>query len=195
MSVTDIRPLKTALRSKYRAVRRQMLPDIRKEADRCIAERIRLLQQYQACITLLAYVSTDIEVDTLGIINNALKDGKRVAVPRCVDGTRRMEFYYITCIDELQTGSFGVLEPSADPQRLITEFSSSICLVPALSYDHSGYRLGYGKGYYDRFLANYDGYVVGICYSNCVQASLPHGRYDRRVSLLVTEQSVQNTVV
>ena len=195
MSITDIRPLKTALRQKYRTIRLQMPTDVRATADERIADRVRSLRQYQSCSMLLTYVSTDIEVDTLHIIDTALQDGKTVAVPRCVDGTRLMEFYRILSIDELHAGSFGVREPAADPDRLISDFSSSMCIVPAFSYDWRGYRLGYGKGYYDRFLANYSGDIIGICYSNCVQRSLPHGRYDRRVKLLVTEKYIRRTAI
>ncbi len=195
MSMTDIRPIKTALRNQYRTIRQQMSAEARDKADMRIAERVRGLRQYQSCRTLLTYVSTDIEVDTTRIINNALQDGKCVAVPRCVDGTRRMEFYRISSLNELQPGTFGVLEPLADPERLVADDSASLCIVPALSYDWRGYRLGYGKGYYDRYLADYGGNVIGICYHNCVQRSLPHGRFDRRVSLLITDQYIRRTKI
>ncbi len=193
MSMTDIRPLKDRLRQKYRDIRLDMPAQMREDADARIAERIISLTQYQACHTLLTYVSTEIEVDTLRIINNALRDGKRVAVPRCVPNTRNMEFYQILSLDELSVGAFGVLEPTPSSDRLLSDVSSSLCIVPALSYDFSGYRLGYGKGYYDRYLAKYSGDIVGICYSCCVQHSLPHGRYDRNVSLLITEKYIRRT--
>lgn len=195
MPMNDIRPLKKELRDKYRGIRLQMPSDVRQQADERIAERIRNLHQYHSCNTLLVYVSTDIEVDTHHLINQALLDDKCVAVPRCIDGTRQMEFYRITSLDDLQVGAFGVLEPSADSDRLIVDYSASMCIVPALSYDWCGYRLGYGKGYYDRFLSNYGGDIIGVCYSNCVQRSLPHGRYDRHVSLLVTEKYIRRTSI
>ena len=195
MSITDVRPLKQELRRKYRDIRQQMPSDARRCADERIAERVLNLQQYRACDTLLIYVSTDIEVDTYRIINSALRDGKCVAVPRCVSGTRQMEFYRILSMDELQAGAFGVLEPPADPTRLITDDNASLCVVPALCYDWRGYRLGYGKGYYDRFLAHFCGDIIGVCYSNCIQRSLPHGRYDRQVSLLVTEKYIRRTSI
>ena len=65
--------------------------------------------------------------------------------------------------------------------------------MPALCYDWKGFRLGYGKGYYDRFLDTYDGFTVGIVYSSCVRRSLPHGRFDRPVDLLVTEDYIRRT--
>jgi len=194
MSVTDIRPIKTELRQKYRSLRQSMPPEIKKQRDEAIADQVRRLWQYNSNSILLIYVSTAIEVDTFCIIRRALEDGKRVAVPRCVPDSRQMDFYYIQSIEELAPGMFGVLEPEANPDRLYDERDGGLCIVPAFSYDWQGYRLGYGKGYYDRFLSRFEGNIVGICYSDCVQRTLPHGRYDRPVELLVTEKFLRRTV-
>ncbi|MBR5134772.1 MAG: 5-formyltetrahydrofolate cyclo-ligase [Clostridia bacterium] len=191
MQVKDIRPIKQELRERYKEQRRAMETADKQKKDRRISDAVRRLWQYQSCRTLLCYVSTAIEVDTRMIIKRALEDGKRVAVPRCVPGTRLMEFYYIESLDELLPGSFGVDEPNPDPSRLLTDMSEGLCLVPALSYDLSGYRLGYGKGYYDRYLAAFGGSLVGLCYGDCVERHLPHGRYDRPVETLVTEQYIR----
>ena len=193
MSLIDIRPIKTELRQKYRSLRQSMPQEIKDERDEAISRQVRRLWQYQNNDILLIYVSTAIEVDTFRIIRNAIEDGKKVAVPRCIPDSRNMEFYYIDSTDDLAPGMFGVLEPAADPQRLYTENDGGLCIVPAFSYDWAGYRLGYGKGYYDRFLSRFQGNIVGICYSDCVQRSLPHGRYDRPVELLVTEKYLRRT--
>ena len=193
MPVGDIRPLKNELREQSKAFRREMSPELKRHHDEAIRARVTGLWQYRSCKTLLTYVSTAIEVDTRRIIERALADGKQVAVPRCVPGTRDMEFYLIRGLDELEPGTFGVLEPRPDPARLVKDFSSGLCLIPALCYDWHGYRLGYGKGYYDRFLANFGGHMVGICYSECVRRKLPHGRFDRPAELLVTERYLRRT--
>ena len=104
-----------------------------------------------------------------------------------------MEFFFINSLDELQPGAFGVLEPDPSIHEKLADLSSGLCLVPAFSYDWQGYRLGYGKGYYDRFLSRFGGDIIGICYSDCVQRSLPHGRFDRPVDLLVTEKYLRRT--
>ena len=194
MPVMDIRPIKTELRQKYRSLRQSMPQEIKEQKDAAIATQVRRLWQYQRNNILLIYVSTSIEVDTFRIIRQALEDGKRVAVPRCVPDTRNMEFYYIDSIDELDPGMFGVLEPDPIAENLYSESDGGLCIVPAFSYDWRGYRLGYGKGYYDRFLSRFEGNMVGICYSECVQRSLPHGRFDRPVELLVTESYLRRTV-
>ncbi len=170
-----------------------MQPEDKARRDATITERVRSLWQYQRCRLLLIYVSTPIEVDTRSLIAQALADGKTVAVPRCVPGTRQMEFYRIDGLDELEKGMFGVLEPVPQRHELVTDFSRSLCVVPAFSYDWHGFRLGYGKGYYDRFLSKYEGVMIGICYSDCVQQKLPHGRFDRPVELLVTERYLRRT--
>lgn len=193
MPITDIRPIKSELRQKYRSLRQSMPQEIKAQKDEAIAAQVRRLWQYQRNSVLLIYVSTAIEVDTFGIIKQAIEDGKRVAVPRCVPDTRNMEFYYIHSTDELKPGMFGVLEPDANEEYLYKESDGGLCIVPAFSYDWRGYRLGYGKGYYDRFLSRFEGSMVGICYSECVQRSLPHGRFDRPVELLVTEHYLRRT--
>lgn len=193
MPVGDIRPLKNELREQSKLFRREMTPELKRHHDDAIRARVTGLWQYRSCKTLLTYVSTSIEVDTRELILTALEDGKRVAVPRCVPGTRDMEFYYIRSFVDLEPGTFGVLEPVPGKAIKMTDFSSGLCLVPALCYDWKGYRLGYGKGYYDRFLAKFGGRMIGICYHECVRRRLPHGRYDRPVELLVTDTYLRRT--
>jgi 5-formyltetrahydrofolate cyclo-ligase len=193
MPIAYIRPIKEGLRQKYRQLRIDLDPAEKARRDETIARRVTSLWQYQRCRLFLVYVSTAIEVDTYRLIEQALADGKTVAVPRCVPGTRQMEFYRIQGIDELEKGMFGVLEPLPREENLIKDFSGSLCVVPAFSYDWYGFRLGYGKGYYDRFLSRYTGTMIGICYSDCVQRKLPHGRYDRPAELLVTERYLRRT--
>ena len=67
----------------------------------------------------------------------------------------------------------------------------SFCVLPGLGFDLEGYRLGYGKGYYDRFLSRYPGVTAGVCYTACLKTQLPHGRYDRRADILVTEKFIK----
>ena len=188
----DIRPVKAGLREYYRKIRLEMSETEKSERDRLILQRLTGLWQYKSCKTLLTYVSKDIEVDTKGLISKALAEGRAVAVPKCVEGTK-LEFYYISGLGDLSPGTFGVLEPDVQKCVRAADFKDSLCIVPALCYDWKGFRLGYGKGYYDRFLDTYDGFTVGIVYSSCVRRSLPHGRFDRPVDLLVTEDYIRRT--
>ncbi|MCI8351304.1 MAG: 5-formyltetrahydrofolate cyclo-ligase [Oscillospiraceae bacterium] len=182
----DIRQVKKDLRDKFKGLRRAMSPEQKAEADHRIRNRVFSTYQYKGAAMLLTYVSTAIEVDTKKIIRQAWEDGKIVCVPRCREGERLMDFYEITSFDQLEKGAFGVLEPIPEQCRKVTQFDDSLCIVPGLGFDHFGFRLGYGKGYYDRFLSRYDGFKVGICYNECISHRLPRGRYDVPIDLLAT---------
>lgn len=187
MQGIDIRPFKMRLRGEIKSWRRNLAPEWKAAADEKIRGRVLGLREYAACTTLLTYVSLPIEVDTLGLIARAFADGKRVAAPRCIEGTHEMEFYEVVSMDDLAPQAFGVLEPVKERCRLLTDFSGSACLVPALAYDRAGYRLGYGAGYYDRFLSVYPGPKIGLVYAQNLRRSLWKGRYDVPVDLIVTE--------
>lgn len=186
----DIRIYKNELRAKYKSIRFNMSNEEKSLLDEKIYSKLCSLISYKSCKTVFIYVSTPIEVDTRRFIMKALSDGKTVAVPRCISGTRNMSFHVIKSLDELEKGAFSVDEPIDNPKMVITDYNQSICIVPALCFDKSGFRLGYGKGYYDRFLSKYTGAVIGICYSNCITNSLITGRYDRKCDVVVTDKGV-----
>lgn len=189
----DIREYKKGFRNKYKLIRREMSAEIKASRDKAIFLKLVELDSYKNADVVLSYVSTDIEVDTIEFIKYALNDNKIVAVPRCVEGTRDMIFYVIKSLDDLESGSFSVLEPVPERCEELSEFDDAFCIVPALVYDRYGFRLGYGKGYYDRFLsAHKNMHRVGICYCCCTVTKLVHGRFDVSVNTLVTEKYVKN---
>lgn len=190
----DIREYKSQLRSKFKKFRTDMSAEEKSLLDSRITARFLGTKLYKECTVLLTYVSTQIEVDTINIIQTALKDGKTVAVPRCVEGTRDMVFYIIGSLDDLETGAFSVLEPVPRKCAELTEFGGAVCIVPALAYDMEGYRLGYGKGYYDRFLSAHPGMCnVGIEYCGCTVQKLYRGKFDVAADYLVTEKYFKKT--
>lgn len=190
----DIRVVKSRIRDEMKEYRRCLSPEEKAAMDGAIFQRLCRVRQYQAAGLVLVYVSMPIEVETREIIRHAWSQGKRVAVPYCVEGTREMEFYEIKSFDQLEKRTFGVEEPRPQDCPRLEEFPvSSVCVVPALAYDTAGYRMGYGGGYYDRFLSHYRGTKVGIVYCRCVSRRLIHGRYDVPVDLLVTEKYIRGT--
>ena len=188
--VIDIRPIKKKLRAEARAMRRSMSPETKQTFDRKIKNKLINLWAVREADAILCYVSTEIEVDTREFITALLQMGKPVAVPRCEGENSNMNFYYINSLDELLPGSFGVDEPEPTTQRLVTETANTLCIVPAFMFDKSGYRLGYGKGYYDRYLSRYKGSTIGICYNENIKEELFHGKYDRAVDMIVTEKNI-----
>ncbi len=186
----DLREYKKNLREKRKRRRMAMLPEQKSTMDSRIARRVVSLHQYDNAHTVMIYASTPIEVDTFEIIKRAFEDGKRVALPRCIKGTRNMEFHYIQSLDDLECGTFNVLEPKPELET-VTDFNGAIMIVPALGLDSFGYRLGYGGGYYDRYLARDDFVTVGICYADDYMYRMFHGRYDCPLGLIVTDRFVR----
>ncbi|MDD6174436.1 MAG: 5-formyltetrahydrofolate cyclo-ligase [Firmicutes bacterium] len=186
----DIRVEKERLRAQNRQLRERLSPEEKLQQDLRIAARLLSLPQYRSCDTLFVYVSKPpLEVDTSYLIQAGWAQGKFVAAPRCVPGTREMQFYLIERPQNLAPGSFGVREPVPERCPAAQATKRSLCVVPGISFDQAGYRLGYGKGYYDRFLAGFPGKTVGICYEENLLAVLPHGRFDRPVDWIITEKS------
>ncbi|MBR4287189.1 MAG: 5-formyltetrahydrofolate cyclo-ligase [Clostridia bacterium] len=188
--VIDIRPLKKKLRAEAREMRRAMSPDRKQSLDRKIKNKLLNLWSVREAKAVLCYVSTDIEVDTREFINALLAMGKRVAVPRCEGEKSNMNFYYINSLDELDVGSFGVDEPDPTKHIMVGDTKDCVCIVPAFMFDKQGFRLGYGKGYYDRYLSRYKGSTIGICYSENLVDELFHGKYDRTVDMIITEKDI-----
>lgn len=187
----NIKEIKTGLRKKFRAYREDLPVGKKNVFDASIKHNLLKLNEYQENDILFLYVSKQIEVDTFGIMEQCWKDGKTVAVPRCVDGTRDMDFYIIKGPEDLEKGTFGVMEPIVERCEKVVDLSQGLCVVPGLCFDARGFRLGYGKGYYDRFLSLFGGSTAGICYAECVQWNLPHGYFDRPVDVLVTENYIR----
>lgn len=141
---------------------------------------------------ILIYVSGELEIGTRKLMEYYLKDSKtgicRVLCPKCEKGSNIMHFYVINSFDDLEAGSYGILEPKSYCER-VDVFDRPMCIVPALSYDRKGYRLGFGKGFYDRFLADFMGITVGLCCEKCVpDGELPHEEHDLRVDFVITER-------
>ena len=187
MAIIDIRTVKKELRADCKDYRKSLRLAEKAKMDEAIFQRLIALPAYRQARLVLIYMSTPIEVATFRLMEYALKQGKTVGAPRCADTGTTMDFYRITGMADLEPGTFSVLEPIPGKCKKLKRFGSSVCIVPGLSFDDEGYRLGYGKGYYDRFLGKYPGKTICICYQNCLRPILPHGRYDRAVDILVTE--------
>ncbi len=190
--MSEIREKKARIREKFKQIRKSVIGEEKARLDNDICKNFLSSATYMYNDTFLMYSPVRDEIDINLIARTALKDGKRLAYPRCVQGTNKMDFYYVTSLDELSKGSFGILEPPENPNNKFdrTSSSSAVCLLPAVVYDKRGYRLGYGKGYYDRYLSTYKGSVIGIIYKRLITDNVPHGRFDITADALITEEGV-----
>ncbi|WBY64912.1 5-formyltetrahydrofolate cyclo-ligase [Thermocaproicibacter melissae] len=191
MYIRNIKEKKMELRQQNREFRRSLSAETKSVLDRAILKKVLSLREYEQADVVYTYVSKAEETDTIALIHTALREGKVVAVPRCLPETTSMEFLEISSLDDLERGTYGVLEPIPGKCPPVREAKNAFCVVPGLCFDSKGYRLGYGKGYYDRFLSGFRGFTVGLCYSGCIRWNLPHGYYDRPVDVLITEKFIR----
>lgn len=169
--------------------RRSMDKNTMQKFDAAIYNNIVHLPQLKSAENILCYISTEIEVGTRQLISTLINEGKNVFAPRCKG--KEMSFFRLANLDDTKTGAFGISEPLGDDE--ITVFFETVCIVPALMFDKSGYRLGYGGGYYDRFLREYSGTSIGICYNEFI-GTVPREEHDLPVDMLVTEDMIYDNL-
>lgn len=169
--------------------RRKSLQSIEKSAkDTAITKNLLDLDKVKKASVVLPFVSTKDEVDTSDFIAECIKNGKTVAVPRCNDECN-MEFCVITSFSDLEKGMYGIYEPKEHCTVLDAEnIIDSVLIVPGLCFNNDGFRLGYGKGYYDRFISRYKGYSIGVCYKEFLTDEIPTDEYDKPVDTVITDR-------
>lgn len=190
---------KRGLRRQMKALRDGLGAEERERVDGAICANLLSLAAYQRADVVLPYLSFGSEVDTRRLIGHALDAGKIVALPRVVEGERAMRWYRVFGLDGLERSALGVEEPPVDPVREVDPLASSraLAIVPALTFDAQGYRLGYGGGFYDAFLAVFPGVSAGLCRDVQFVDDL-HGlgvveAHDLSVDVVVTEQCLVKT--
>lgn len=156
-----------------------------------IIKKVTSSTLYKSAEAVLCYSSLKDEVDTKYLMKLIHDDGKKLALPRCIKSDGQMNFYVVDDLEnQLENGSYNVLEPNIDICKEINSFDNSIIIVPGLSFDHKGYRLGYGKGYYDRFLEKHSLISIGLCYNCLIKNELPIDKYDLPVNYVITESHI-----
>ncbi len=140
--------------------------------------------------TFLVYISFNSEVGTSALIQYLLEHKKKVAVPFCCG--KIMDFYFINSADELVEGKFGIPSVDINKAEKAESFDNTLCIVPAVSFDNNGNRLGYGGGYYDRFLSKNNIPTVGLCYQRCISNIIPAEDNDIAIDYILTEAQLWN---
>lgn len=187
----SLRVVKNELRRKYSSLRASIPDELHREASEKIAEYFLESDIYKNADTVLMYLSINREVRTRALVDRILSDGKRLALPVCFDDGK-MTFKYITSRESLVKGKFSAPEPD-DTCEEYHGGVPTVCVIPAIAFDRRGYRLGYGKGYYDRYLSRFDVVRVGFSFDELLVDSLPHGRFDAACDAVITEKGVYLT--
>ena len=196
MAQSTIDPGKDPADSRKQLLRRAVREEIRSldpayctQADRKIRETLFSLPEYGSAHTVFCFVSLPSEVNTRPILEHILSSGKTLAVPRSV-GNGIMQAHVITDPEkDLSRGMYGIFEPSASLPSLPPE-AFDLILVPCCTCSHTGKRLGFGGGYYDRFLARTDAFRIALCREVLIKNDIPEDPYDLSMDIVLTEAGV-----
>lgn len=173
-------------------LRRRML-DMRKaltlgqiaEKSRRIVDNILLTEKYKNAHCIYAYVPAKGEVDVTSLIEAAWRDGRKVAVPKVMD--KDLIFYYIMSFNDLESGYFGILEPKEGLEEASCE--DALLIIPGVAFDKKGHRIGYGGGFYDRYLEKHTKhFVMAPAYDFQVQEEIITEEHDIGVDMVVSEE-------
>ncbi len=152
---------KNALRQHIKALKRAMTQEQIQAASQRLGELFVQSQAYQNATTIYGYLPYNQEVRTVPMLQKALEDGKKVAVPKCCG--EEMRFIYLEDLSQVEKGYCGIPEPIADGP--VAQDPRALVLMPGLAFDKEGHRIGYGGGFYDKFLASEPGHpTLALCY-------------------------------
>jgi 5-formyltetrahydrofolate cyclo-ligase len=172
---------------------RNALPKTELEAmSRNICGRFTRLPVVENCASVMIFLSFGSEINTDYIIEWLWEKQKKVLVPLCKPEAREMDIIPITTFDDLEPGYFGIREPKRDLRPPVDKEAIDLVVVPAVAFDRRGYRVGYGGGYYDRFLAGMDVPRIGLAFSCQIIPEAPVDQYDLAVQGIVTEKEYIN---
>lgn len=186
-----LKSLKRELREEFLRKRQEISPDAKADAQEHMRKIFSSMISFRYSDTILMYSSINGELDLSVIAKEARAKGKRVAYPRCEEDSI-MNFYYVESEDDLVRGKFGIKEPAEHCQLYNPSGRTmDVCIIPGLAFDKYGYRIGYGKGYYDRYLSRFEGVKAGFVMTDFFCDRLPHGKYDLKADIIVTEKGVR----
>lgn len=185
----DIRAEKARIRQEMIARRRSLSGEEIAQKGRSILRHLLALPEYREARLVHSFVSMPGEVDTRALVKEALASGKRVAVPVVEKGRRNLRHAEIGALGDLRPeGSWGLYQPPPEHIRAVDAGEVDLVVVPGLAFDLRGNRIGFGAGYYDRFLGGVAAAKVAVAYAFQVLPSVPVTGQDVPVDVIVTEE-------
>ena len=173
---------KQELRKAIREQKRAMSPEEIEGKSRVLTEKFLRSEAYRAAKTVYGYLPYNQEVRTVALLEQVLRDGKRVAVPKCYGD--EMRFIYLTDLTAVEKGYAGIPEPIADGP--IADDGTALVLMPGMAFDMAGHRIGYGGGFYDKFLAKEPNHpTLALCYDFQVLPHLDTEEFDIPVDTVI----------
>ncbi len=184
---------KKKIRKEILAVRNALPQEQIEAMSQAICRRFAALPVVQGCSSVMMFLSFGSEVITDYIIEWLWGKKKHVFVPLCKPATRELEIYPLASYADVKPGYIGIREPIKDGRPAADKKIIDLVVVPAVAFDRRGYRVGYGGGYYDRFLAGTNVPTVGLAFSCQIIPEAPVDAYDRSVQGIITEKECIKT--
>jgi len=183
---------KARIRKVVLGVRDSIAPETRAAKDSLIKERLLALPQFLHAQVIFFFASFRSEVSTGPPMEESLKRGRRVVVPRVDKESRNLKLYEIASLSELVPGYMGIPEPDAAEKRRRDINDTDLVIMPGAAFDSRGNRLGYGGGYYDRLLSGLSKSIplIAVAYEEQIIDSVPFGPHDVKVHAIVTDKRV-----
>lgn len=179
---------KVYLRKKYLFQRQQLSLKAVSSISERIYNKVFNTKWYKDAKSLFTYVSVKNEVDTIFLIIKALDDHRKVAVPKTYKNGI-MKFYTIQSLEDLKTSKFGLLEPIHTDNEAVPD-ETTLMLVPGVVFDYSCNRIGYGAGYYDRYLKRFpNAKTIGLAFDIQMIESIPCNGHDIPMDIILTESN------
>lgn len=163
----------------------------KEEMDREIFNRLINLDLYKEAKNIFIYLSFGSEIDTNPIIDRALEDGKEVYIPKIYKSNKEMKAIRLNSFEDLEENSMGILEPK-DDSNFIDKENIDLIIVPGAVFDLEGNRIGYGGGYYDRFLSNIKDKrnKVALAYDLQIVENIEAEEHDIKVDYIITNSRI-----
>lgn len=155
-----------------------------------IVRKLYQLPVWKESDTVALTISRSPEVDTWQIIRSGWLEGKRIVVPKCIPQTKQMVFRQITSFTQLESVYFGLYEPKEDVTTEVSGQEIDLMIVPGVAFNRQGYRIGFGGGYYDRYLQHFNGQTLSLAFSLQLRDELPIEKHDIPVKAIITEKEL-----
>ena len=155
------------------------------EKSLLICEELLKLDIYKNSRTIAVYLAKKEEVNLSFLINKALQDGKNIVIPKITNNC--MKFYIYHVDEELIISSFHILEPKGEERYMVNNTSIDLFIVPGVAFDFQNHRMGYGKGYYDKYLKDSKGYKIGVAFKEMVFDKIPYDDNDIPMDMVIAK--------
>ena len=185
--IESVSEQKFQLRKHCRAVRKALGDEKRAQASLSICERIEEWQIFQQSQTILTYMPVKFEADLTSLLER--HPHKKWILPRILPEEDNRMVFHAFDVQRLVLHPFGMVEPASDSPVIAPE-EIELTLVPGLAFDRLGFRLGYGGGYFDRFLKNFNGVSAGIVFHDLLFEKIPHSVHDIPMHWIITENDL-----